>query len=635
MKLSEWVQPNVHNIRINFLQKNKSLIFTLLCLVFIFLAWLSGTIGAVLLEVIFYIIAYLSGGFQQAYEGLKTLIMKKDLDVDLLMVVAAIGAASIGYWMDGAILIFIFSLSNTLEGYTMEKTNKDIKSIMNLRPEKVVLLIGDREQTVRIEQLKKGDRILVRPGERIPVDGIIAEGKSAIDQSSITGESIPVNKEINDDVFAGTMNRQGALKVRVTKLVDDTILAKIIHLVQEAESEMPPSQIFVERFESIYAKIVVGSAILLMIAPPFLLNWSWDTTIYRAMIFLVVASPCALVASIMPAFLSAISNAARKGLLFKGGVHLENLSRINTVAFDKTGTLTEGKPKVTDSVPFNDHSDDELIRLAASLEKLSEHPISKAIVQVAVDRKMTLSPAIDFQSLMGEGVSGTVDGVRCVAGKMNLLSDAKLTSSQLAVVERLENQGRTVIFVEVNQRLIGLFAIQDTLRDNAKETVVQLKKAGIRTIMLTGDNHSSAVSIAREAGVDEVYDQLLPEDKVKIIKQLTEKNGYVAMIGDGINDAPALATATVGIAMGVAGSDVALETANVVLMGDDLSKIPEAIHLGKRTSRVIKQNVSFAIAVIITLITINFIGDINLPSGVISHESSTILVILSGLRLLR
>ncbi|MFX3616393.1 MAG: heavy metal translocating P-type ATPase [Sporolactobacillus sp.] len=633
--MSEWVQPNVHNIRINFLQKNKSLIFTLLCLVFIFLAWLSGTIGAVLLEVIFYIIAYLSGGFQQAYEGLKTLIMKKDLDVDLLMVVAAIGAASIGYWMDGAILIFIFSLSNTLEGYTMEKTNKDIKSIMNLRPEKVVLLIGDREQTVRIEQLKKGDRILVRPGERIPVDGIIAEGKSAIDQSSITGESIPVNKEINDDVFAGTMNRQGALKVRVTKLVDDTILAKIIHLVQEAESEMPPSQIFVERFESIYAKIVVGSAILLMIAPPFLLNWSWDTTIYRAMIFLVVASPCALVASIMPAFLSAISNAARKGLLFKGGVHLENLSRINTVAFDKTGTLTEGKPKVTDSVPFNDHSDDELIRLAASLEKLSEHPISKAIVQVAVDRKMTLSPAIDFQSLMGEGVSGTVDGVRCVAGKMNLLSDAKLTSSQLAVVERLENQGRTVIFVEVNQRLIGLFAIQDTLRDNAKETVVQLKKAGIRTIMLTGDNHSSAVSIAREAGVDEVYDQLLPEDKVKIIKQLTEKNGYVAMIGDGINDAPALATATVGIAMGVAGSDVALETANVVLMGDDLSKIPEAIHLGKRTSRVIKQNVSFAIAVIITLITINFIGDINLPSGVISHESSTILVILSGLRLLR
>ncbi|SFG83933.1 heavy metal translocating P-type ATPase [Sporolactobacillus nakayamae] len=632
--MSELAQSNIQNTRLYIVQKNKGLILTLLCLVSILLAWLFGTVQLVFLEILFYSLAYLSGGFQQAYDGLKTLIFEKDLDVDLLMVVAAIGAACIGYWMDGAILIFIFSLSNTLEGFTMEKTNKDITSIMNLRPEKATLIVENKEQTVSVSQLHKGDLILVRPGERIPADGVIVEGASAIDQSSITGESIPVDKTINDDVFAGTMNRQGALEISVSKLANDTILSKIIHLVQEAESELPPSQIFVEKFERIYARIVVCGALLLMVLPPFLLGWSWDNTIYRAMIFLVVASPCALVASIMPAFLSAISNAARQGLLFKGGIHLENLSRVTTVAFDKTGTLTEGKPKVTDVIPFNRYSNDELISLAGSLEKLSEHPISKAIVQFAEQKKCPLSPAADFQSTMGMGVSGKVNGIACVIGKMDFIH-SNLNASQQTAVDQLENQGKTVIFVEADQQLIGIFAIQDTLRGNAKETVAQLKKAGIKTVMLTGDNHSSASAIARQAGVDHVYDQLLPEDKVTIIKKLTEQYGHVAMIGDGVNDAPALATATVGIAMGCAGSDVALETANVVLMGDDLSKIPKAVQLGKRTSRVIKQNVTFAIAVILVLITINFIGDINLPSGVISHESSTILVILSGLRLLR
>lgn len=631
--MSELAQSNVQNKRLLII-KNKDLILTLLCLVFILLAWLFGTVNLVFFEIFFYSLAYLSGGFQQAYEGLRTLIVKKDLDVDLLMVVAAIGAACIGYWMDGAILIFIFSLSNTLEGFTMERTNRDIKSIMKLRPENAILLVENKEQMVSVSQLHKEDIILVRPGERIPVDGIIIEGESAIDQSSITGESIPVDKKINDDVFAGTMNRQGALKISVSKLANDTVLSKIIHLVQEAESELPPSQIFVERFERIYAKIVVCGALLLMLLPPFLLGWTWDNTIYRAMIFLVVASPCALVASIMPAFLSAISNAARQGLLFKGGIHLENLSRVTTIAFDKTGTLTEGKTKVTDIIPFDHHSNEELISLAGSLENLSEHPISKAIVQFAEQKKCLLVQVTDFQSTIGMGVSGTVNGAACVIGKIDFMQ-SKLNTSQQTTVDQLESQGKTVIFVEANQQLIGMFAIQDTLRDNAKDTIAQLKKAGIKTIMLTGDNHLAAAAIARQAGVDQVYDQLLPEDKVNIIKELTEQNGHVAMIGDGVNDAPALATATVGIAMGGAGSDVALETANVVLMGDDLSKIPKAVQLGKRTSRVIKQNVTFAIAVILVLITVNFIGDINLPSGVISHEGSTILVILSGLRLLR
>lgn len=616
-------------------ERHSAMLITALCLLFILLAWIMGKNQSPALEIFFFVLAYLIGGYRKAWEGLGTLVKEKDLDVDLLMVIAAVGAASIGFWMDGAILIFIFSLSGALEEYTMEKTNQDIQAIIKLRPEEALVVSGGTERKVKVEQLQIGDVVLVKPGERIPADGTVVEGQSAVDQASITGESLPIDKTVDDEVFAGTMNSQGALKIRVTKPAEETLLSRMIHLVQEAKNEMPPSQLFVERFEGIYAKVVVLAAVLLMTTPPFLLGWTWDETIYRAMIFLVVASPCALVSSIMPAILSGISNAARKGVLFKGGVHLEQIGLITTVAFDKTGTLTEGKPKVTDIVAFRNHTEESLLKLAASLENLSEHPIAKAIVQKALDKGLPLSPASELRAVLGLGVHGRVSGVECRIGKRELIAGSRIENEHEAFAGKLEEQGKTVIFVEEEGTVIGILAVQDTLRAHAKEAVAALKQMNKRVVMLTGDSMSTAEVIGREAGVDEVYAELLPEQKVDIVKKLTKEHGKVAMIGDGVNDAPALAVSAVGIAMGAAGTDVALETANVVLMADDISKIPYVISLGRRTGRVIKQNVSFAVAVIVILVISNFLGGINLPSGVVGHEGSTLAVILSGLRLLR
>lgn len=619
----------------DFWQRYGSILITAGCLSFIVLAWLSGRGGYGALEVVFYVAAYVIGGYRKAWEGLETLFKETNLDVDLLMVVAALGAAAIGYWLDGAVLIFIFCLSGTLEDYTMDKTNRDIEAIMKLRPEEAVVLENGTERRVPADQLYTGQTVLVRPGERLPADGRIVEGQSAVNQSTITGESIPVDKTAGDEVFAGTINGQGALKVEVTKPSSDTVLSRIIHLVSEARNEMPPSQLFVERFEGVYAKIVVAAALLLMTLPPFLFGWSWSNTIYRAMIFLVVASPCALVSSIMPAILSGVSNGARKGVLFKGGAHLEQIGYIRAVAFDKTGTLTEGRPKVTDAVPFGELDEDGLLRLAASLERLSEHPIAKSIVRHAEERGLALDPASSLQAVAGLGVHGLVMDSECRMGKRGLLSGLHETPEQTAVIDRLESEGKTVVFVEKDGHAAGVLAIQDTLRPQAKTAIAELKRMRMHVVMLTGDSPSTAQTIARQAGVEEVYAGLLPEQKVEIVRKLAERHGKVAMVGDGVNDTPALAAASVGIAMGAAGTDVALETANVVLMADDIAKIPFAVSLGRRTTRVIKQNLTFALSVIAVLVTFNFIGGINLPSGVVGHEGSTLAVILSGLRLLR
>ncbi|MBC7475282.1 MAG: heavy metal translocating P-type ATPase [Candidatus Sericytochromatia bacterium] len=617
-------------------EKHNSAIVTFFCLIFILLAWVAeGNSSLHFLRIPFYLLAYIIGGYQKAYEGLETLIKEKDLDVDLLMVVAAIGAASIGYWMDGAILIFIFTLSGTLEGYTMERSNKDISSILKLRPEEALVLVGELEQKVKVEELKIGDRVIVKPGDRIPADGIITEGYSAINQASITGESIPVDKIPSNEVFAGTINGQGSLLIEVTKTSEATLLAKIIRLVQEAQSEMPPSQLFVERFESIYAKTIVVSAILLMILPPLLLGWTWDKTIYKAMIFLVVASPCALVSSIMPVILSAISNGARNGILFKGGVHLEHIGQVKVIAFDKTGTLTQGKPIVTDIIPFQEYSQEALLTISASLELLSEHPIAKSIVNAAREKNLTLERASNLQAIPGFGVHGIVHDKVCEIGKELLKDSHNISKEQIKIIQMLEEEGKTVIFTKLDQEIIGFLAIQDTPRPQAKESIQLLKNKGMKVVMLTGDSTNTAKSIAKSCGIDEIYSELLPEDKVKVIKELSQKYGKVAMVGDGVNDAPALATASVGIAMGAAGTDVALETANIILMSDDISKVAYAISLGQKTSGVIKQNLTFALIVIVSLITANFFNGINLPSGVVGHEGSTFLVILSGLRLLR
>ncbi len=599
------------------------------------LAWWTGTNGWGALEIALYVAAYVIGGYRKAWEGLQTLIQERDLDVDLLMIVAAVGAASIGYWQDGAILILIFALSGALEGYTMEKTNQDIRSIMKLRPETALVLRGNSESRVSVEELQPGNLVLVKPGERIPADGVVRQGYSAVDQASITGESIPVDKTHGAEVYAGTINGQGALTIEVTKPAAATLLARIIRLVQEAQSEMPPSQLFVEKFERIYARVVVGAALLLMIIPPYALGWNWDETVYRAMIFLVVASPCALVSSIMPAILSGISNGARKGILFKGGVHLENIGNIKLVAFDKTGTLTEGKPRVTDIIPLAEQSADELLRLTAALELLSEHPIAKAVVQAAQAKQLELPKAAELQAIPGVGVHGLVNQEEFRIGNLDCLKDNSLAAEHKQVAQRLEQEGKTVIYVQSQQQLLGLLAIQDTLRPQARNAVRALRRMGIQVAMLTGDNTATAQAIGRQADVDWIYDRLLPEQKVEIVKKLTNKFGKVAMVGDGVNDAPALATAAVGIAMGAAGTDVALETANVVLMADDIEKVAYAIALGRRTKKVVKQNMVFAMGVVLMLVAGTFMNQVNLPFGVIGHEGSTLLVIVSGLRLLR
>ena len=614
--------------------RHKGLIVTALSLGFIILAWYSGRYGHSELEVPFYLLAYAIGGYQKAWEGLQTLIKEKDFDVDLLMVVAAIGAASIGFWRDGAILILIFSLSGALEGYTLERTNDEIKAIMKLRPEEAIVLQGSQEKRVRVEELQLGDRLLVRPGERIAADGLVREGYSSVNQASITGESMPMDKSVGDEVFAGTMNGQGALVIEMTKPAEATLLAKIIHLVQEAQSERPPSQLFMERFERIYAKIVVTCALLILVVPPFVLGWSWSETIYKAMIFLVVASPCALVSSIMPAILSGISNGARNGILFKGGAYLEAVGDVNVVAFDKTGTLTEGIPTITQVIPYGNYTENEVLGIAASLETWSEHPIAKAIIHKAKEKNIQLCSASKLEAVPGLGVRGIVDGQEYRIGKLDLTEGQKLSDEERKAVQKLEKQGNTVIFVQVGDERIGVLAVQDTLRPQAKESIRRLKQMGIKVVMLTGDSSTTAQIIGEQVGVDEVYSELLPQHKVDLIKKLGEY-GKVAMVGDGVNDAPALAVSSVGIAMGAAGTDVALETANVVLMADDISKVAYAITLGRRTTRVVKQNVTFAIAVILVLVLSNFFGNINLPLGVIGHEGSTILVITSGLRLLR
>jgi len=614
--------------------KHQGLIVTALSLGFIILAWFSSKYGHSEFQVPFYLLAYAIGGYQKAWEGLQTLIKEKDFDVDLLMVIAAMGAASIGYWRDGAILILIFSLSGALEGYTLERTNDEIKAIMKLRPEEAIVLVGNVEKRVQVEELQQGDRLLVRPGERIAADGIVREGYSSVNQASITGESIPVDKAPGNEVFAGTMNGQGALVIEMTKPAEATLLAKIIHLVQEAQSERPPSQLFMERFERIYAKIVITGAVLISVLPPFVLGWSWSVTIYKAMIFLVVASPCALVSSIMPAVLSGISNGARNGILFKGGAYLEAIGDVSVVAFDKTGTLTEGIPRITQVIPYGNYTENEVLSIAASLEAWSEHPIAKAIIRKAKEGNLYLKSASKLEAVPGFGVHGIVDGQEYRIGKLDLSEGQNLPEKEMKAVQKLEKQGNTVIFVQVGKERIGVLTVQDTLRPQAKDSIKRLKKMGIKVVILTGDSSSTAQIMGEQVGVDQVYSELLPEDKVDIIKKLGEY-GRVAMVGDGVNDAPALAVSSVGIAMGAAGTDVALETANVVLMADDISKVAYAIALGRRTTRVVKQNVAFAIFVMIVLVLSNFFSNINLPIGVIGHEGSTILVIISGLRLLR
>ncbi len=614
------------------------------CAILVLLGWQSLNLGWVGGGLFVLAAAYAIGGFDSAREGLTTLVQEKELDVDLLMVVAALGAASLGLWqreyylvVDGAVLILIFAISGALEGYAMQRTERSIQGLMSLTADTARLLQQDREQTVPIASLKVGDRILVKPGEMVPTDGVVEEGASILNQASITGESVPAAKNVGDEVFAGTVNGHGALRLKIDRSPESSLIQRVIRLVRHAQMEAPPSQQFVERFERGYAKAIVIAGIFMGTLPPFLWGWRWEETIYRALIFLVVASPCALMASIMPTLLSGIANGARRGILFKNGSQLEQIGRIRAIAFDKTGTLTTGNLQVA-NLQATQPDPTHLLQVAAALESLSEHPIGEAIVRAARQKDLTWKTATKGQALLGQGIVADLDGDWAAIGKAAFVRTRvrEVAPHWLEQSQQWESEGKTVVWVARAGELLGIIAVADIVRPTAARAVAHLKQLGIeQVVMLTGDNPRTADSIARQVGVDRVYAELLPEDKVDVVCQLQQQYRTVAMVGDGINDAPALAQATVGIAMGTAGSDVALETADIILMADRLERLEYAIRLGRRAQRVVKQNIIFALSFIAILLTVNFSGNITLPVGVLGHEGSTVIVTLSGLRLLR
>jgi Cd2+/Zn2+-exporting ATPase len=598
------------------------------------IGWVLENQQIIPVAVAVYLAAYVIGGYAKAKEGIEETIANRELNVEMLMIFAAIGSAAIGYWIEGAILIFIFSLSGALETYTMNKSNKEISALMELQPEEALRVRNGSEERIPVSQLLVGDVIVIKPGERVPSDGKIIEGQTSLDEAAITGESIPVSKSLHDEVFAGTVNVRGTIMVEITKPNSETLFQKIIQLVQTAQSEKSPSQQFIERFEGPYVKTVLVAVGLMMFVPHFAFGWSWTETFYRAMILLVVASPCALVASIMPATLSAISNGARKGILLKGGVHLENLGQLRAIAFDKTGTLTKGTPEVTDVIVRDGMTKEELLTYVVSIEKYSNHPLASAIVRHASTCMNDQLKPVNMEDVAGFGVSAYLNGVSWKIGKADFVGKVEAEQFKGGVATRLAEEGKTIVFARDEQGIAGVIALKDQVRKDTLAAIQQLQKAGIRTIMLTGDSEKTAAAIAKESGIDTYVAECLPETKVDEMKKLKQAYGTVAMVGDGINDAPALATASVGIAMGE-GTDVALETADVVLMKNHLPRIAEAIQLSKKMNRIVKQNIVFSIVVILALIASNFMQFLHLPMGVIGHEGSTILVILNGLRLLR
>ncbi|MGJ5672704.1 MAG: heavy metal translocating P-type ATPase [Nostochopsis sp.] len=629
----------------------------LVCGLFLFCGWFALHLGFLGWALLLLPIAYVIGGYESAREGLTTLIKEKELDVDLLMIVAALGAAGLGLWrreyyliIDGAILILIFAISGALEGYAMRRTERSIHGLMSLTQDTARVVRQDKEELIAIAQLQLGDEIIVKPGELIPTDAVILEGYSTLNQAAITGESLPVEKTVGDEVFAGTLNGYGALKLKLHQPPESSLIQRVIRLVQQAQTETPPSQQFIERFERGYARVIVIAGVLLLILPPFLGNWDWETSIYRALTFLVVASPCALMAAIMPTLLSGIANGAKQGILFKNGSQLEMMGKVRAIAFDKTGTLTTGVLEVYEVISVSKYTRDYVLKAAASVESRSEHPLGEAIVKAA--KNLDWIAATEVQAFPGQGIIGIVNHQKIIAGKDDFVQNyvVDLPKNLIEIATKFELQGKTVVWIAQKisgdgekeftsapqHQVLGIIAIADTVRSQAAATISHLKKLGVEQIvMLTGDNQQTAESVARDLGIDRVYAELLPEDKLHVIRRLQQEYKIVAMVGDGINDAPALAQASVGIAMGTAGSDVALETADIVLMADRLEKIEIAIRLGKRAQAIVKQNITIALGFIILLLIGNFLGDINLPIGVVGHEGSTVLVTLSGLRLLK
>ena len=609
--------------------------------VLIALGWLLGRVDVVhgTQQTLFYAAAYVTGGSLAAIESVRALRDRR-LEVDLLMVTAAIGAAIIGHWIEGGVLLFLFSLGGALEHYAMGRTHNAIRALMDLRPDDALVLRDGIEQRLPIDLVLRNDVVLVRPGERLPTDGVVIGGASAIDQAAITGESMPVSRTVGDSVFAGTINGHGALQIRVTSLANESMLAKIISIVADAQAERSGAQRFTDRFEGRYAGAVIGaSALYALVQVAF--GATPTDAFYQSMILLVVASPCALVISTPASTLSALANAARNGVLFKGSAHLEGMGTTRVVVFDKTGTLTQGRPRLTDLVPMHGYSETELLTLTASGEAQSEHPLATAILEAARAQQLPLRASAQLQAIPGRGLQVEVDGELLLIGNDKLLREHGhvLEAAVQDAADRLRDQGRTTMIVAralpTGVDVVGVIGVADAVRPAARDAIAKLKALGVeQTIMLTGDHERAARAIAHETGIDSFQSGLMPDEKLKIVKELVEQYGSVVMVGDGVNDAPALASASIGVAMGAAGTDVALETADVVLMSDDLSKLPYAIGLSRRARRVITQNLAFALTVIAVLVIGTLLDRTTLPMGVVGHEGSTILVVLNGLRLL-
>mgnify|MGYP001402599018 CR=1 FL=1 len=601
--------------------------------IFIAIAFASGWLDVPLLRTGLFAAAIVCGAFYFAREAVEELWKEREVGIELLMTAAIIAAAAIGQWREAALVSALFSITEALEGFTIQRTRFAIRGLMDLVPPKARVLRDGKEVEVEVKDVRVGEHIQIRPGESIPVDGLIRDGSSAIDESAVTGESLPAERGVGQQVFAGTLNGNGALVVEATKAFEANTVNQIIHLVEQAQAKKGRSQMWVERFGRVYSPVVLGGSVLLAVLPP-LLGGSWSAWLERAISFLVAASPCALAVATPVTLVAGIGSAAKRGVLIKGGSVLEALGRVKAVALDKTGTITRGKPELT-AIKALGHSEDEVLRLAAAVERLSEHPLAKAVMRAAGARKLTPPEARDFRALTAAGVTAVVEGqtISVLKPAAAVEQGIALDADADAWREVAQGRGESVVVVVADGKASGLVALADTIRPQAAELIASLKRAGVEHIvMLTGDNPGTAKWISQQVGISEFYGGLLPEDKVSKVKDLLGKYGSVAMVGDGINDAPALATATVGIAMGVAGSDAAIAAADVALMADDLSKLEYAIKLGRRSTRIIAQNIGISLLIVAALVTGVFAAGLSMFAAVVGHEGSEVLIILNGLR---
>lgn len=622
------------------LWKRKENINVILSIVFLLLGWAAGEYygEGYIISVLLYAISMIVGGHRLFLTGLKNL-GRLEFDMKTLMTIAVIGAGAIGEWGEGATVVILFAISEVLEAFSMDKARQSIRSLMDIAPKEALIRRGDQELTVAVDEIQIGDIMLIKPGQKLAMDGVVVKGNSSLNQAAITGESVPVPKTMGDEVFAGTLNEEGLLEVKVTKRVEDTTIAKIIHLVEEAQAERAPSQAFVDRFAKYYTPAIMLLALGVAVVPPLFFGAEWSKWIYEGLAVLVVGCPCALVISTPVSIVTAVGNAARNGVLIKGGIHLEETGRLTAIAFDKTGTLTRGVPEVTEMISFGEEK--KLLGIAAALEKGSGHPLASSILRKAEKEGINFNEieVSEFSSITGQGLKGKVANALYYIGSPALFE--KVLASGIAVeqrnqIERLQKQGKTVMILGTEQEIELLIAVADEVREHSKGVIKRLHQMGIkRTVMLTGDNRSTAEAIGSAVGVQEVQAELLPQQKLDFIKKLRSDGNRVAMVGDGVNDAPALAASSVGIAMGGAGTDTALETADIALMADDLRKLPFAIKLSRKTLQIIKQNITFALGIKALALLLVIPGWLTLWMAIFADMGATILVTLNGLRLLR